>query len=202
MVNEIVSRFIASLCYSIDRTCRHDLQANRIVSERDYVSNLGTHLRFPLGPFCEFNLALATTLNGGLERIFGCDSILIFRHRNEVKIGIFEAKWPRFFTQQNYPWDSLSKKNNDSRFSSQIIRQQNWNASGLTIWEMFFNESLPGTNHVNWDDLGSTCVLHTDASNYFHTIMSGNQFQLWTEQVFQHPDLHLFPATSYLPKCR
>lgn len=165
MISIIRSYIIAKLCYGIDKKCRQELYNGHIISERDYVSNLGTHLRFPFGHLISFNLAIAQTLPPQQETTFGCDSIIIFKKRNTVKIGIFEAKWPRYFTNFGYSWDS-KQANLESRFSSQIRRQNLWINSGLAIWEMFFNESAPRTINRPFDEFGSSCVLHQDAYKY------------------------------------
>ena len=167
MLNRLSANIIAYLCYHIDSICRSNLHSGVITSERDYVSNLGTHLRSPLGPFFSIRLATAQTLPQNLETTFGCDSIIVLRKNNIAKIGLFEAKWPRYFTNHSHRWDSL-KTSGESRFSSQIIRQRNWVGSGVVIWEMFFNESTPG--RVNWpfDTFGSSCLLHQDAIAYLN----------------------------------
>lgn len=166
MTNRINSHKIANLCYYIDRICRSELNNGNITSERDYVSSLGTHLRFPLGPFSFTRIATARTLHQNLETTFGCDSIIIFKKSNSVKIGLFEAKWPRFFLNRNYTWDSKNASG-ESRFSSQLSRQNNWSNSGAYIWEMFFNESPPGQVNPPFDKYGSNCLPHQAAHNYF-----------------------------------
>lgn len=177
MLNQLNSNVIAILCYYIDSICRKELYLKNITSERDYVSNLATHLRFPLGPFFPFKFAHARTLQQGLEQKFGCDSIVIFRKNGEAKVGLFEAKWPRYFFVPSYKWDSL-KSNGNSRFSSQIIRQRNWSRSGAVIWEMFFNESKPGVVNTPFDQFGSSCLLHKDANYYFTTYKKSSSI-LW-----------------------
>jgi hypothetical protein len=46
------------------------------------------------------------------------------------------------------------------------MRQRNWTNSGASIWEMFFNESIPGNRNPPFDNFGSSCLLHADANNY------------------------------------
>ncbi|MCO7185998.1 hypothetical protein NH341_11210 [Tenacibaculum sp. XPcli2-G] len=160
--------------------CRNELNQGNITSERDYVSNLGTHLRFPFGPFFLTRIAIARTLPQNLETTFGCDSIIIFKRGNKVKVGLFEAKWPRYFSVANYPWDSKNTAGN-SRFSSQITRQSNWSNSGAYIWEMFFNESASGYVSPPFDDFGSNCLPHADAFKYMNANKTSLSI-LWNNQ--------------------
>lgn len=179
MLSRISSHLIAILCYHIDRLCRNELNHFNISSERDYVSNLGTHIRFPFGPFFHTKVAISRTLPQNNESIFGCDSIIIFKKGNKAKLALFEAKWPRYFSVPNYQWDSKNKKG-ISRFSSQIIRQSNWSKSGVYIWEMILNESPEGNLNPPFDEFGSSCLPFNEAKKYMdanktpHTILWNN----------------------------
>ncbi|RZK38536.1 MAG: hypothetical protein EOO61_07885, partial [Hymenobacter sp.] len=110
---------IARLFRFFDATCRHDLSTQRIISERDYVSNLATHIRYPLGAYCSGNLDSAgnflnrvrfpykrsprfvsVTSAPNIEQEYGCDGIIIFSFdhgKGKVlhRVGMYEAKWPR-----------------------------------------------------------------------------------------------------------
>lgn len=170
MENKLNSNIIAFIVYHLDRICRKDLSLGNIIDERNYVSNFTSHIRNPFGPFLNLQLGYARCLEPKLERKFGCDSIIIFKKNNHVKIGLFEAKWPRYFTNSNYSWDNMLPQNsqypNMSRFNSQLLRQHNWNKSGAVIWEMFLNEQLCGQRELNWDEFGSSCLLYHDAIEY------------------------------------
>ena len=176
MLNIHDSNLIASICYKIDMYCRIDLSNGSITREPDYVSNLASHLRHPFGPFFRFSIASAATLASSLETTFGCDSIIIFTKGNYAKVGLFEAKWPRYFNNPNYRWDSPNTSGN-SRFTSQIERQNLWTKSGAFIWEMFFNESMPVKNRP-FDEIGSSCLTNFDANQYMSSHIA-SPTQLW-----------------------
>jgi len=108
---------IAKLFRFFDATCRHDLATHRIISERDYVSNLATHIRYPFGALCTNRLAdhgrqltnvwpcpgprfISVTSAPNIEQVYGCDGIIIFSSdlgtRGTLhRVGMYEAKWPR-----------------------------------------------------------------------------------------------------------
>ncbi len=180
----ITKRLISQICYDIDKVCRDELYSGVIVSERDYVSNLTTHLRFPLGPLYKTKFGVAQTLPGKLEGIFGCDAIIIFKLYNGIKIGMFEAKLPRHSSLPNANWDSIykskkSKNYGKSRFSTQIEKQQKWSGSGIAFWEFFINESKPGNSINNFDSLGSSCVTHEHAHKLLKSLKKTSNV-LWT----------------------
>ena len=149
----------------IDKRCREDLRKKRIPNERDYVSRLTTRL----SDFYYDNNLLsveAQTSLGSIEQKLGVDGIIIFRIGNQIKIGIFEAKWPRTL-KKNYPWDKCTE-DGFSHFSSQIIRQRKWHTD-LAIWEMFFNEANNGFESPPFDAFGSSCVWNNNAYDFAHS---------------------------------
>lgn len=166
MFTNPIKHLIASLFYYFDSKCREGLHRKLITSERDYVSRLVTFISFPFGPFIRANFALARSLTHSEEQKFGCDGLIIFKNNTEVKVGLFEAKWPRYFIKSNYPWDKPTA-NASSRFSSQLTRQNNWTQSAA-IWNMFFNESKVGNINPPFDTNGSACIWHDVAYNYMN----------------------------------
>lgn len=100
-----------------DANCRHDLNKGFITSERDYVSNLATHSRYPTGSRCDSRIPTSIglpkpvfdgsitsfTLPPVYEQKLGFDGIIILSrpaldsNKMLYKIGFFEAKWPRTF---------------------------------------------------------------------------------------------------------
>jgi hypothetical protein len=109
-----------------------------ITSERDYVSNLATHLRYPAGtihnsrlsppfglPPTAFDGSITSyTMPPGHEKALGCDGIIILSRptpgTNEVlyKIGLFEAKWPRVFGGHQHIYHT--KSGNQDRWDSKF----------------------------------------------------------------------------------
>jgi len=175
---------ISYLCYNIDKLCREELYQGTIVSERDYVSTLSTHLRHPFGPFCNFKLCAAQTLRGKKESALGCDAIIIFHLEAGIKIGLFEAKLPRYQTLPHANWDSIykskkSKNYSKSRFSTQLEKQNTWSQSGAIIWELIINEAEPGKSINNFDPNGASCVTHEHAYKMLKTTKKSSSV-LWT----------------------
>jgi hypothetical protein len=203
LFSNVQARLTSLLCYNIDIFCRKDLAQGMITSERDYVSSLTAYLRIPLWKLIGISI-FAKTLGSGNEQMFGCDAIVIFKISNMVKIGLFEAKWPRFFTDLNYNWDYRSQATRNSHFSSQIERQRNWAGSDVEIWEMFLNESIPGVHLPNWDMYGSSCLSHQYASDYL-TNNIGNNTTLWnnTDLLNNLPNaISLEQMTFEILKCK
>lgn len=168
-----IADLIAIECSAADNFCRKELQRGIIVNERDYVSSLTGRIRDNLK---RNFLVHSQTLPSTTEQSMGCDGIIVFRSDNNVKVGMFEAKWPRF-AEVDYRWDYLNTRNL-SHFSDQIQRQSNWH--DLAIWEMFFNELQTGSQSPPCDYFGSSCVWHKHAfrflnekqlfSNYWSTV--------------------------------
>ncbi|MGI4823623.1 MAG: hypothetical protein ACRYFV_20620 [Janthinobacterium lividum] len=178
----------AELVQFHDAVCRHELAHDYLVSERDYVSALATHLRFPFGGRAHNPLPPAAgvplpfycppitsiTLPSSKEQKLGCDGIIVFsappgsnQTDHLYKVGFFEAKWPRLSKHRNYPWDATSHYNH-SHFSHQLERQRSLAAMPeVVVWEMFFSEEAVGTTSSHsphpW---GSTCIRHRQAWNH------------------------------------
>jgi hypothetical protein len=165
MFNHKTATLISDYFYYIDIICRKDLSKNRIISERDYVSRLMTHAMYPLGPATPNGLIfwIAQTLPYNLEVKFGCDAIIIFKSGNEVKLGMFEAKWPRLNKSNDY-WDKTNT-HGVSRFNAELKRQNKW-IKDVVIWEMFFNEKPVGSTFLRYDKYASSCVWHAYAYNH------------------------------------
>jgi hypothetical protein len=129
---------LALLFQHHDANCRHDLSKGLITSERDYVSNLATHLRYPAGTIHNSQLSPAFglppaafdgpitsyTMPPGHEKVLGCDGIIILSRpvpgTDEVlyKIGLFEAKWPRVFGGHQHIYHT--KSGNQDRWDSKF----------------------------------------------------------------------------------
>jgi len=182
-------KILSELCYAIDSICRNDLWLEQITSERDYVSNLLSHFRFPLGPFSKCSLVKAKTNPNNIEQIFGADSMIIFKLQDGVKVGMFEAKWPRLIKESNYAWDSFitsgtSENKGKSRFTTQLKRQLDNKNSGIVFWEQFFIEEKPGVSSNGFDKLGSSCILLNDAHKCFIKNKGSDETIKWSNSDF------------------
>lgn len=172
MISTVDAQIISNLFYLLDTNVRNDLYWNRIADERDYLSRIVTHFNYPFGIFNQFffnhmkfqSKWFAKVNNGHQERKFGCDSMIVFRVNNKIKVGLFEAKWPRVIKDPNYQWDYNQKSTKTSHFTNQILRQSKW-TSYAAIWEMFFYEEKVGTFNRPFDKNASTCVRHSFANS-------------------------------------
>lgn len=144
----------------IDVKCRRELQAGRLVSERDYVTAFSTRIRDAF--FHEFNCH-SQTLRSADEQENGADGIIVFRYGSQIKIGIFEAKRPQL-AYPNYPWDVLSSRG-ISHFTEQIENQRKWKDI-FAVWEMFLNETPDNNLSPPFEPYGSTCIWHSDAFRF------------------------------------
>ncbi|HWW40791.1 hypothetical protein [Pedobacter sp.] len=173
MLDKIRAELIGELFYRLDIGVRGDLHKGVVSDERDYVSRLVTHLEYPYGFFNNiiyYGLGLkgkwfAKVNKGTQERRFGCDSMIVFEAKDQLKVGLFEAKWPRVLIDPFYDWDKIYKNKSVSHFTDQIERQANWSRQAA-IWEMFFYEEAPGIFSSPFDLSGSSCVKHEFAKAY------------------------------------
>ncbi|SEP05629.1 hypothetical protein [Flavobacterium sp. fv08] len=144
----------------IDVKCRKELQAGRIISERDYVTAFGTRIRDRDFPAFE---CFSQTLRSADEQKNGADGIMVFKYGSQIKIGIFEAKRPQLI-HPNYRWDELSSRA-VSHFTEQIENQHKWKDI-FAVWEMFLNDTPDCTLSPPFEPYGSTCVWHKDAYRF------------------------------------
>ena len=89
-----LASYIAHEISICDSECRLELNQRIIVDEPDYVAAFSKSIRKEVkNPKVRVH---AQTLPGGQEQNNGADGIMVFQIGNEVKVGIFESKWPRF----------------------------------------------------------------------------------------------------------
>lgn len=171
MITTKEAKIISELLYIIDTNVRNDLNRNLIADERDYVSRLATHFNYPFGIFNQFSFNgirfqskwFSKVNSGHDERKFGCDGMIVFRVDNKIKVGLFEAKWPRIIRDPKYQWDYTQKSTKTSHFTNQILRQSKWTSSAA-IWEMFFYEQKVGVFDPPFDKNASSCIKHEYAN--------------------------------------
>jgi len=168
---------LSQFIYEVDKVCRKDLSNQILVSERDYVTQFNSLIRYPngiLGPF--INLIHSQTLNGRIEQKIGCDSIMIFKFLNGFKIGVFEAKYPRYISVNRNilyaDWDS------NNRFNTQLLRQQVLRRKfpKITIWEHFIDNGATGSIKTPFiDSEGSSIILFDDIQSQISSTKWGFQ---------------------------
>lgn len=167
---------IADLFYTLDKQVRHDLSQGRVADERDCVARLVQNFTYPFGLFNSYGFNslrfasqwFAKVNDGHHEQTFGCDSMLVFRVGRQVKVGLFEAKWPRLLGKRAHPWDSAQESTKQSHFTDQIRRQASWTPQAA-IWETFFLEAPVSTSYTSFDPEGATCVPHEVAARMVAT---------------------------------
>jgi hypothetical protein len=160
----------------IDNYCREELRTGIIVSERDYVSCLSSRIRDEFRNLPVF----AQTLRQGTEQENGVDGLILFQFNSEIKIGWYEAKWPRVMLA-DYAWDRVPPGHNLSHFTLQLLKQRHWEGQ-VALWEMFFNESDDGFESPPFEYFGSSCVWHRNAFDYMRH--QGILFEPWaTDQL-------------------
>lgn len=161
------ARIISELFYRLDKIVRNDLSNNAVADERDCVSRLVSHFNYPFGLLNQYSFDrfkfkskwFSRVNSGGHEQRFGCDSMIVFKIGDQLKVGLFEAKWPRVIKDPEYNWDYPQKSTKISHFTSQIERQAQWEGQAA-IWEMFFYEGKVGRVNLPFDNEASTCILH------------------------------------------
>lgn len=165
---------VASCAEWADRLVRADLIQGFIVTENDYTSNFTSALRREINSRNIPGLAAhSQVLSPSVERNTGTDGCIIFRNNDQLKVGLFEAKWPRLSTHTNC-WDSLQKSTSKSHFDDQLERQKS--LSGYAIWEMFYSEEPYGVNPL-FPHYGSSCVWHADAISVSSSRSSASPWQ-------------------------
>ncbi|MDT8448257.1 MAG: hypothetical protein RRB13_15290 [bacterium] len=173
---------IAQNLFDLDKSCRDELHRNVISDENDYTSTFCAVLRHG-----NYGPGMGQKLSRVYENKFGCDAMLVFRGANQVKVGVWEAKYPRLTQKTNnnykYSWDYASVDRSKiphqaiSHFTHQLQRQAKAHALGFAAWEMFYNEHAVGTTYRNFDPQGSSCVWWQDAISYQQNQFS--QTSLW-----------------------
>lgn len=173
---------ISEVIYKVDSICRESISKKQITSERDYVSSFATLIRHPFGISSSLTFAkvFCCSLNSKIENTFGSDSIMIFELEKGYKIGMFESKWPRYFTNIEYKWDKC--KNGVSHFSNQLERQYSWKDSGICQWEQFISEKQIGQTELYFDDFGSSCIFLSDAFKYYKDHKTKRKNIGWTNK--------------------
>ena len=155
-----VADIIAYHFMTIDVRCRRELQSGAIVSERDYVSAFATRVRDRLWEHFECH---SQTLRFQAENENGVDGIIVFKHDDKIKVGMFEAKRPQF-AYNNHGWDYLSSRH-ISHFTEQLENQQRWK-NVFALWEVFINETPNGHLSPPLQSVGSSCVWQNKAYRF------------------------------------
>ena len=195
---------IAGVAYTLDSRCRSDLHSGAINDERQYVAALATRIRDYWRCRGLQTHLYAQALPSTQEKLLGCDAAIVLRVEAGVKVGLFEAKWPRFLSS-GYAWDYRQVTTGLSHFSSQLSRQTRV-ASHVAVWELFMLEACPGQYHVGLDSWGATCLWHSEATLFDST--RANPQALWSQsearalaQSVKRHGKHLGTCVRRLAEC-
>ncbi|MCG2701247.1 hypothetical protein L6267_03715 [Candidatus Parcubacteria bacterium] len=179
-INRLVAKKIAEIIYGVDKRCRIDLHNKFIAHEDNYTASFTTRLYdvFQAKGLTGSSYCLGRVLTKREERYFGCDGVFVFRCGDNFKIGLFEAKWPRFNIKPNNSLDKMPAKKlgkHLSHFSDQLRRQNS--LLGVAIWEMLYDNRRPGNVSGSYDKYGSSCIWHNEAYNYYKKNITQNAWK-------------------------
>jgi len=200
-VNRSVAKKVAEIIYRVDKNCRIDLNNKFIAHEDNYTASFTTRLYDVFQTMGFTGYCLGRVLNKREERDFGCDGIFVFRCKKNFKIGLFEAKWPRFNIKLNYSWDKkIAKKlgRKWSHFSDQLKRQNGWR--GVAIWEMFYDNRYPGNVSGSYDKYGSSCIWHDEAYNYYKKNITQNAWK--NKDIDKLKKINIYKVVESILTCK
>jgi hypothetical protein len=173
--NIFAAELVARLFYNADKEVRREIiNANNVleINEPERVSALCTLIRKRLSnnPFIR-SISVQAHARDTTQR----DALFVFRYKDEIKVGIAEAKLLRIKNANlNDVWDWLS--HGESHFTKQIIDQQRW-IHTAAVWEMFIPDCALGVHHPPLDRLGSSNIWANEIRNHAKI---NNRTQLWT----------------------
>ena len=149
---------IARQFYSIDQNLRiRFINGSNLFTENHYTTLFAEYLNISFAGILP-NVVYSSVLKRPDETKFGCDGIIIFQFGTEVKVGLFEAKWP--FRKG---WD-YRQGSSASHFTNQIIRQSKYKGE-FAIWETFY-DSRTLHNAFIPNNFGSTCSWHKETHDF------------------------------------
>lgn len=151
-----------------DKLCRDKLNNGKIVDENDYTSNFTCLFDFAINMLQPNGLTSSIQkLTPSRERALGADGCIILQNltNRTMKVGIFEAKWPRL-ARMNYDWDYI-QNDGESHFHNQLCRQEG-QADEFAIWEMFYLEHSFKQQPPFMPGEGSACAWHSSVHSISH----------------------------------
>jgi hypothetical protein len=165
-----------------DIEIRTDFHDGYLVDENDYTSNLTSHIRRIVNTHLPLRVTtVSQKLPANMEQVWGVDAciILIDHDTSECKLCLFEAKSDR----KNWDYIKSRKTSAVSHFSTQLARQVTPFKMGFVIWEQFYSSRMNGISVGKRNNLGSTCILHSNAITHNGTHPNSN---VWTDKDIDH----------------
>lgn len=188
--NKLTAEIIARIFSKADKEMRLEMLNDQNVldvNERDRVSTVCALIRSKIrnNPF----VRSLTVQAHGMDTTQR-DSLFVFRYKDEIKIGMFEAKFLRINKAKlDNHWDWYKTGTKHSHFTEQVKNQQKW-LSQAAVWDMFIpncpiGEFSPlkskGSSNVWADEMHS----HINISNpnvlwtYNHVLQNDNYISMY-----------------------
>ncbi len=168
--NHFIADQIARKFVDIDENLRQRfIRRNNLNNENHYTQLFAEHINLAFSSILPI-FTTSSVLRPSDERKFGCDCIIIFQFGKEVKIGLFEAKWP-FRQGWDYP-----QNGHPSHFTNQLERQCAFK-DVFAIWETFYDSS-PLHNSIIPNNRGSMCSWHQETHDYQASSVIGRKWNL------------------------
>ncbi len=186
-----------------DKETRHELSQKIIQDENDYTSNFTGAFRRRINAYSKTGLrATSIRLSPRGERKAGCDAAIIISSNDELKVALFEAKWPRISTPYNWDYLRTSKTAQFSHYSNQLDRQSHYWPE-FAVFEMFYCEFAAKAQPQYMQDEGSTCVWHDTAMLFKTNYMPPNA--AWSQSdlklMLQNGNLSIEDIVRAFGKC-
>ena len=176
--NEFIADIIATIFYNAGKAVRREIINNLNpleVNERDRVSTLCALIRQAIStnPFIS-SFSIQAHARDTTRR----DALFVFRYKEEIKIGLVEAKLLRIAgSDLTDTWDWYNTSN-QSHFSQQVKDQQLW-LNQAAVWDMFIPDCDLGDFSPPLDIEGSSNIW---ADELIHSTTISSPNQLWTYQ--------------------
>jgi len=198
--NIFTAEIIARIFYNADKKVRQEIidEINPLeTSERDRISSLCARIRDKVD---YYSFISSISIQAHARDTTQRDAIFVFRYKNEVKIGIVEAKLLRIKDANlNDNWDWYNA-NRESHFTKQVINQQNW-VNQAAVWDMFIPNCRIGENSPPLERYGSSNIW---AEETFLSQKISRPNELWSYQdVLDLKDsyLSLYDIIKAIMKC-
>jgi hypothetical protein len=201
--NIFTAEIIARIFYNADKKGRQEIinkQDTLETNERDRISTLCTRIRDNVSsnPFVR-SFSVQAHARDTTQR----DALFVFRYKDEIKIGIVEAKLLLFkIDNLNKTWDwEINSKDKNSHFTKQVINQQQW-LNQAAVWDMFIPNCSKGKFSPSLEKYGSSNIW---ADETYKSLKISNPSELWTYQDvldLKEKYLSLYDIIKAIMKCQ
>lgn|GEM_PF-5771197 len=163
--NKITAEIIARIFQRADEVARNEIVNGAVndIKERDRVSVLCREIRRNINknPFIR-SLSISAE---AVDNKKG-DALFVFRYKNEVKIGLVEAKILKINNANlDAYFDWIPNKHNYSHFTHQLKNLQKW-VNEMAVWNMFIPNCPNGQYSPPLIAKGSSNIWSSDLINH------------------------------------